>query len=86
MKPPIEKAIELRDTFYIVCQEFTEEIQCSIQAIECALKAVDEIIESRKDDKSFDDREFAKSSDYFTPHPMGLTYWLLVKTELNKLN
>jgi hypothetical protein len=43
---------------------------------------VNEIIESRKDDKHFDDRYFAKSSDYFTPHPMGFTYWKEVKNEL----
>ena len=54
-------------------------------AIESALIVVDEIIESRKEDKAFDDREFAKSSDYFTPHPMGLTYWKEVKNELYNL-
>jgi hypothetical protein len=47
-----------------------------------AMYVVEEIIESRRDDKAFDDREFAKSSDYFTPHPMGLTYWKEVKNEL----
>ena len=36
-----EKAKELFDKYYIVCQEYTEEIQCSIQAKECALIAVD---------------------------------------------
>lgn len=41
---PKEKAKELVDNYYIVCQEFTEEIQCSIQAKQCALIAVHEII------------------------------------------
>jgi hypothetical protein len=36
-----EKAKELFDKYYIVCQEYTEEIQCSIQAKQCALIAVD---------------------------------------------
>jgi hypothetical protein len=36
-----EKAKELFDKYYIVCQEYTEEIQCSIQAKKCALIAVD---------------------------------------------
>jgi hypothetical protein len=41
MKTPQEKAKELFDKFYIVCQEYTEEIQCSIQAKQCALIAVE---------------------------------------------
>ena len=40
-----ERAKELVDRYYILCQEFTEEIQCSIQAKQCALIAVDEIID-----------------------------------------
>lgn len=47
-----------------------------------AIFVVEEIIESRKEDRAFDDREWAKSSDYFTPHPMGLTYWKEVKNEI----
>ena len=39
-----EKAKELIDKYYIICQEFTEEIQCSIQAKQCALIAVDLIL------------------------------------------
>ena len=41
---PKDKANELFDKYYIICQEFTEEIQCSIQAKRCALIAVDEMI------------------------------------------
>lgn len=40
---PKEKAKELFDKYYIICQEFTEEIQCSIQAKQCALIAVEQI-------------------------------------------
>ena len=41
---PKEKAQEIFDKYYIVCQEYTEEIQCSIQAKQCTLIAVDEIL------------------------------------------
>lgn len=41
---PQEKAKELFDKYYIICQEYTEEIQCSIQAKQCALILVHEII------------------------------------------
>jgi hypothetical protein len=63
---PEEKAVQLIDAV----------------GVAIAMFVVNEIIESRKDDKHFDDRDFAKSSDYFTPHPMGLTYWKEVKNEL----
>lgn len=42
---PKDKAMELIDKYYIICQEYTEEIQCSIQAKQCALIAVDEILD-----------------------------------------
>jgi hypothetical protein len=41
---PQEKAKELFGKHYIICQEYTEEIQCSIQAKQCALASIDEII------------------------------------------
>jgi hypothetical protein len=41
---PQDKAKELFGKHYIICQEYTEEIQCSIQAKQCALVSVDEII------------------------------------------
>jgi hypothetical protein len=43
---PKEKAQEIFDKYYIVCQEYTEEIQCSIQAKQCTLIAVDEILQN----------------------------------------
>jgi hypothetical protein len=41
---PQEKAKELFGKHYIICQEYTEEIQCSIQAKQCAIILVDEVL------------------------------------------
>jgi hypothetical protein len=43
-----ERAQEIYSKYYIICQEYTEEIQCSIQAKQCALIAVDEMIEQQQ--------------------------------------
>jgi hypothetical protein len=66
---PKEKAEELFGKHYIVCQEYTEEIQCSIQAKQCALIAVDEIL---KNDTIF----------LYVHH---LDFWKEVKQEIEKL-
>jgi hypothetical protein len=70
---PQEKAKELFGKHYIVCQEYTEEIQCSIQAKLCALIAVDEII----------------SADWYIPtfedYKKWTSYWKEVKQEIEKL-
>jgi len=50
-----------------------------------ALMVVDEIIESREDDGAFNDTKWGNGSEYYTPHPMYLNYWLQVKEEINKL-
>ena len=55
------------------------------EAKQCALIAVDEIIRSRRDDGAFDDTLSSSGSEYYTPHPMYLTYWLQVKQEIEKL-
>lgn len=58
------------------------------QSQQCALVAVDEIIESRnlREDPRFDDSDFANTySGYHTPHPMYLSYWEQVKQEIEKL-
>ena len=47
-----------------------------------AIFVVDEIIKSRKEDSAFDDIHLAKSSKYYTPHPMYFTYWIGVKNEI----
>ena len=51
----------------------------------CALIAVDEIISSREDDSAFNDTMSYNGSDYYTPHPMYLTYWKQVKQEIDVL-
>ena len=71
MLSPKEKAQELYDKYYIICQEFTEEIQCSIQAKQCALVAVNEIIE-------------AIDWHYYETPNNEIEYWQEVKHELNK--
>jgi hypothetical protein len=71
---PKEKAIQLVNALY--------DGSNIKKAVALAMFVVNEIIESRKDDKHFDDRDFAKSSNYFTHHPMGFTYWKEVKNEL----
>jgi hypothetical protein len=72
MKPK-EKAKELFYKYYIVCQEYTEEIQCSIQAKECALIAVDLRLNG---DFIFNSIEYGIDS---------LEYWQEVKQELQNL-
>jgi len=54
-------------------------------AKQCALIAVNEIIESREDDSAFDDTKWGNSSEYYSPHPMYLNYWLKVKIEIEKI-
>ena len=78
---PQEKAKQLVDKFTFRC----EECDYDWNAKQCALIAVDEIIESRKDDSRFDDTLFQITTHYITPHPMYLTYWLKVKEEIEKL-
>jgi|LakMenE18May11ns_1017448.scaffolds.fasta_scaffold7326849_2 hypothetical protein len=53
-------------------------------AKECALVAVNKIIESRKEDRNFDDT-LSSYSEYWSPHPMYLTYWLQVKQEIEAI-
>jgi hypothetical protein len=64
-----ERAEEIYSKCYIICQEYTEEIQCSIQAKQCALVAVDEIL---KNDTIF----------LYVHH---LDFWKEVKQEIEKL-
>ena len=68
---PKEKANELFDKYYIICQEFTEEIQCSIQAKQCALIAVEEIIK----DQNGDDATIGNKT----------WWWQQVKHEIEKI-
>ena len=68
-----EKAQELFDKYYILCQEFTEEIQCSIQAKECALIAVEQV------------RFFHESLFYANEGSLFDDYLNKVKHEINQL-
>jgi len=52
---------------------------------QCALIAVDEIIESRKDDVAFNDTVWENASEYYKPHPMYLNYWFKLRQEIEKL-
>jgi hypothetical protein len=83
---PKEKAEELFDKYYIICQEFTEEIQCSIQAKKCALISVDECIESTKQlihhYTKGDDERYAS---IYLSMSLSVQYWNEVKREIKKL-
>jgi hypothetical protein len=89
---PKEKAESLVDRMYFIISnngQFTGVHSIPnkfAEAKKCALLAVDEIIKSREeDDRHFDDTLSSIGSEYYTPHPMYLTYWLQVKQEIEKL-
>jgi hypothetical protein len=78
-------------------KEKAEELYCKYDSLfkapfkkhqqlkDCCLIAVNEIIQSRQDDGHFDDTLSSTGSEYYTPHPMYLTYWLQVKNEIENL-
>lgn len=39
-----KEAKEIYDTYYIICMEYTEEIQCSLQAKLCSIECINRII------------------------------------------
>ena len=86
---PQEKALQLIDSFDEYAESrisdngrgFDKRYCCK----QCALIAVGEIIKSRKDDIAFNDTMWGNASEYYTPHPMYLNYWNLVKQEIEKL-
>lgn len=81
---PEEKALQLyKDAFNRWCYELSHEKNVST-AKNAAEYICDQIIESRKDDKSFDDSLY-NNSEYYNPHPMYLTYWLRVKGEIKRI-
>jgi hypothetical protein len=79
---PREKAQELFDKYYIVCQEFTEEIQCSIQAKQCALIAVYEIIKLNIQDRAFISEDKDNNTLIYSTYT---EYWSEVLIEITKL-
>jgi hypothetical protein len=54
-------------------------------AKQCALIAVDEVIESRKDDVAFNDTMWENASEYYKPHPMYLNYWFKLRQEIESI-
>lgn len=82
---PKEKAEQLySDAFNRWCYELSHEKNVST-AKNAAEYICDQVIESRKDDSRFDDILLSTSSEYYTPHPMYLTYWKQVKEEIRKI-
>jgi hypothetical protein len=88
---PKEKAEELVHKFkkYSYYPTTNDDVlfvnQLNYNAKQSALIAVDEIINSRNDDRGFDDTLSSVSNEYYTLHPMYFTYWKEVKQELEKL-
>ena len=85
---PKEKALELYWKYYnriehTLSEEYSEHEKFLCK--ECALIAVDEIINSRNDDRGFDDTLSSVSNGYYTAHPMYFTYWQEVNQEIKKL-
>lgn len=64
-----EKAEELFQKHYLISQEYTEEIQCGIQAIKSAIVTVEEML----------------SQYYLVEHESDIRYWEQVKNELEKM-
>lgn len=80
---PKQEAISLFNQYFSAIKGYgpTERQQAKINAAIC----INAIIKSRADDGAFDDTLSSTASEYYTPHPMYLTYWLLVKQEIEKL-
>lgn len=81
---PKEKAIELWEKYFRLNYDW-DGVTKDQWAKEGALIAVDEIINSRNDDRGFDDTLSSVSNGYYTAHPMYFTYWQEVKQEIEKL-
>ena len=83
---PKEKAHQLYiESFNRWCYELSHEKNV-LTAKNAAEYICDQIIESRQEDGSFDDTLSSTSSEYYSPHPMYLTYWKMVKEEIRKIN
>ena len=86
---PQEKADELVDKMYYIGRYDDKEdynpAMAWDRAKQCALIAVNEIIESRKADPDFDDTKLGIVTHYIAPHPLRLSYWTKVKEEIEKL-
>lgn len=85
MITPKQKALEIINEFISLTDGWVYGKSGWEYKKKCATKTVNEIIKSREDDKSFDDTLLSTSSEYYTPHPMYLTFWKQVLTEIDKL-
>jgi hypothetical protein len=83
---PQEKVEQLYNKF-LSALPHPETTNAAVYSIakQCALIAVNEIIESRKDDVAFNDTMWENASEYYKPHPMYLNYWLKVKQEIENI-
>ena len=83
---PHEKAEQLYNKF-LSALPHPETTNAAVYSIakQCALIAVNEIIESRKDDIAFDDTMWEKASEYYKPHPMYLNYWFKLRQEIESI-
>jgi len=80
-----EKAKELYDLFVPQVRWKLGQEDYKDRAKQCALITVDKVIESREEDKGFNDTLLSTASEYWTAHPMYLTYWKKVKQEIERL-
>jgi hypothetical protein len=83
---PQEKAEQLYNKF-LSALPHPETTNAAVYSIakQCALIAVDEIIESRKDDVAFNDTMWENASEYYKPHPMYLNYWFKLRQEIESI-
>jgi hypothetical protein len=85
MLNPNAKAMELFDKFSYElgssCENTTIKFELDLTKRLC-LMSVNEIIESRKDDKRFDNTSL-QHSEYYSLHPCYLSYWLEVIKKIN---
>lgn len=82
---PKEEAEKLLTSFDSVVRDYTKGVSIKALSKDLAIITVEKIIKSREDDGHFDDTLSSTSSEYYTPHPMYLTYWEQVKNEIEKL-
>jgi hypothetical protein len=83
---PQEKAEPLYNKF-LSALPHPETTNAAVYSIakQCALIAVNEIIESRKDDVAFNDTMWENASEYYKPHPMYLNYWFKLRQEIESI-
>lgn len=85
VKPGV-KAKELVNEYKMMLSDSISDHSTVLElAKKMAIVAVNEIITSRHEDRSFDDRIMQATSKYASPHPMHLTYWIEVSNHIDRL-